>query len=1530
MADQPRVQEFGSEIEDILSGEISIDRFYSAEISKHVSHSPRQKLLEDEEIVVLVNLANPFGNDDDTQLGDITVLSRRVLLTAYSKFLTTTEFDKMHLVLRGFAAYLNQHAPKAFLPIATFEINRAHAMGYYKEFKYANAIKYLNPAVSQCPRHRESFVGGLSDTLILLAECYSAIGRRDDALHSARLAVNISHERLEQYNKESHFSATSEDLPIFEGPVLTCFHSVILSYCTLASELEKSGMGHLSSDWYQRAYQVASKFFLESSILQELKKLIDLSVTNYNNINSNNNNNNSNNITGNNSGQVSQRDNFSNHPNANQVISTSGNATPSNNMILTTTSDENNYHSTPNNGTNYPSVDKTSSRARPRSALPRLVKENTKDDVISTMDESNTYNNTMSLKPFQAINNSMNGANGGASNVYGVSNDVISNAVSNDFDQPRPKSAISKLGGGYQQPILPLHQYNPQIYSNHPPAAFTPITGLPPTQWMVGSSPIGKFSSQQQPYPYQTYPNPYYPPYDSHQIQAMQLQQYYQTPSNQPSKPSSPTSAPRYVPPLDTNPGRYVPPYQGFANFQPGPSSPPSPTASTQPFPFHQLQSTVPPHTNEGDNIRTQRLFASQSTPLINPSMHSIVLLPSRSAGKLPDAGIAALDSGKKPMSAKKAPTEPRKTRAAELMLKKSKKDKQSLMDQILLSSTSRPPESSLATSSKRSNSNANSERNEDGNAISIQNNNQKTEKKPQQKMNKTLVSKIIAETKPNQQPQHPGTETKKSVPAESNNPPHQSRLGVVPPPPTANPLLAIDEFGREKLRKIADMCFPYFKGMRVEAKYQVTRIGDRGRWYPGRIVKADFLQGLYDIEFENGDREKNISVENIRIPEYASKLLLLQSTTKSLLNTTKSKKKEDGGDDNNNQNDNNGANNNGGEHTIPARVLRKQYEEEMHSNTLKLLAGINQRSDQRKIERILLKNQLIVKIQSLIRGVLLRQHFPKLSKQLLKEKELRQKEKELLSMQQQFYITSSSSPMVSSPTGKKASTGTMTEAVTAEVQTGLSLVMGGVGPMNIEEDEDDRIMFVDPTSNGNHPNGYSSPKNNAYSHPNIQLETNQLLYNTNTTTSNTNMGASYLETPIETPHQYHYNYDNSDYQNQQNQHREQQILNYSRQNDLVLQDRLQEIDRINDALYQIQEEQRTLKELDELRNQDLLDQFSHLHNLLIQQMEEIQSWKQIRLQQSQQSSQQRYHNNANEENNDNNNNNNNDDKKQELQVYLQSMSFTSSNNQPHPLLPLTTSAPLSPTSPTTRLSAATSPKLSSVKHIEPPTTLSVTNSLELSKDDRNQATSGGGGVTFTASTTLPPDRASTTTQSPLSNKPLQGSTGSILLVGEGNGVVSMENSIIKSEDMRLLEEYGQLGVEDFWNSVSSTEYIPFTGTTPRNNAMNAVNNGYSNGSSHNNSSHAITTQVSANYVRNVVSLATDSASGKQSKLPGVNPMKPMNGNHHLNEVSVDFDEMDKSILGNTNHTKHNDNEEEDDSYIQRIPFALDDIPEAD
>jgi hypothetical protein len=45
MVDQIRIQEYGSEIEDILSGEISIDRLYTAQIRKLIAVSPRQKVI---------------------------------------------------------------------------------------------------------------------------------------------------------------------------------------------------------------------------------------------------------------------------------------------------------------------------------------------------------------------------------------------------------------------------------------------------------------------------------------------------------------------------------------------------------------------------------------------------------------------------------------------------------------------------------------------------------------------------------------------------------------------------------------------------------------------------------------------------------------------------------------------------------------------------------------------------------------------------------------------------------------------------------------------------------------------------------------------------------------------------------------------------------------------------------------------------------------------------------------------------------------------------------------------------------------------------------------------------------------------------------------------------------------------------------------------------------------------------------------------------------------------------------------------
>jgi hypothetical protein len=75
------------------------------------------------------------------------------------------------------AALQNKLQNKTLGAIFQFEIRLAHAMGFFKESKYAQAIKHLNPAVVSCPTIGGQFSSGLSDGLVLLAESYSALGR---------------------------------------------------------------------------------------------------------------------------------------------------------------------------------------------------------------------------------------------------------------------------------------------------------------------------------------------------------------------------------------------------------------------------------------------------------------------------------------------------------------------------------------------------------------------------------------------------------------------------------------------------------------------------------------------------------------------------------------------------------------------------------------------------------------------------------------------------------------------------------------------------------------------------------------------------------------------------------------------------------------------------------------------------------------------------------------------------------------------------------------------------------------------------------------------------------------------------------------------------------------------------------------------------------------------------------------------------------------------------------------------------------
>lgn len=102
----------------------------------------------------------------------------KMLYSIYSKIFSVTENDDLvHLSLDKLFAVANLNKTSPLLPYIKFAINRAHAMSYYKKYNYAMAMKYINPAISGCPRVDGYFVSGLADSLVLLSVCHSCLGR---------------------------------------------------------------------------------------------------------------------------------------------------------------------------------------------------------------------------------------------------------------------------------------------------------------------------------------------------------------------------------------------------------------------------------------------------------------------------------------------------------------------------------------------------------------------------------------------------------------------------------------------------------------------------------------------------------------------------------------------------------------------------------------------------------------------------------------------------------------------------------------------------------------------------------------------------------------------------------------------------------------------------------------------------------------------------------------------------------------------------------------------------------------------------------------------------------------------------------------------------------------------------------------------------------------------------------------------------------------------------------------------------------
>jgi len=124
---------------------------------------------------------------------------------------------------------------------------------------WIQAIKSLNNAISICPRSSEGIhLAGLSDSLLLLSESYGSLGKWEDAVHSARLAVVCAHKRPD--------TVGSRDL----GSLLDGSISLLATYYTLAVMLERSGVSTeiLALEWYTRVVRTANKMLLRQERAQ--------------------------------------------------------------------------------------------------------------------------------------------------------------------------------------------------------------------------------------------------------------------------------------------------------------------------------------------------------------------------------------------------------------------------------------------------------------------------------------------------------------------------------------------------------------------------------------------------------------------------------------------------------------------------------------------------------------------------------------------------------------------------------------------------------------------------------------------------------------------------------------------------------------------------------------------------------------------------------------------------------------------------------------------------------------------------------------------------------------------------------------------------------------------------------------------------------------------------------------------------------------------------------------------------------------
>lgn len=170
-----------------------------------------------------------------------------------------------------------------------FAITRIDAYVYKQTNEPLPAIKCLNECIVNCPRWQGQHAGGLADALIMITECYSSLGNSKEALHSARLAVDVAHNRLESIKKigmaggkginRMHQVNPFHGRSLSLGPALDEGCAIAAAYNCLAIQLQGQGLFPLAKEWNHRALKSARKFNLPRETVEILKSLGEATVS---------------------------------------------------------------------------------------------------------------------------------------------------------------------------------------------------------------------------------------------------------------------------------------------------------------------------------------------------------------------------------------------------------------------------------------------------------------------------------------------------------------------------------------------------------------------------------------------------------------------------------------------------------------------------------------------------------------------------------------------------------------------------------------------------------------------------------------------------------------------------------------------------------------------------------------------------------------------------------------------------------------------------------------------------------------------------------------------------------------------------------------------------------------------------------------------------------------------------------------------------------------------------------------------------